>query len=312
MASSKMTMWALTTYFNPIRYKRRLSNYRIFRANLRIPLVTVELSFDGQFELRNEDADVLIQRAGGAILWQKECLLNIAIKSVPSYVKNIAWIDCDILFGRTDWVEDAEKQLNERYNIIQLFSKAIYLNKEDSGQLLYKYNSYPTVPGLIALYCETGILPLDKRAVSTQGEIAYNPGLAWAGKTEIFKKHGFYDLAIIGAGDLYMANSIFGTMDSIIKLHDLNEPRRKSYLQWGQQFHQTVAKRVSYIPGEIYHLWHGDTKNRNYRDRYKILAAFNPQTDVYIGDNGVWQWTNPNSALAEQLRAHFINRREDG
>ena len=127
-------MWALTTYFNPVRYKRRLSNYRIFRSNLHIPLVTVELSFDGHFELTKNDADVLIQLSGGAVLWQKERLLNIAIKSVPSDVKNIAWLDCDILFKRKDWVEEAERQLNERYNIIQLFSKVIYLNKEDTGE----------------------------------------------------------------------------------------------------------------------------------------------------------------------------------
>ena len=76
-------MWALTTYFNPVRYKRRLSNYRTFRGNLHIPLVTVELSFDGEFELTRNDADVLIQLSGGAILWQKERLLNIAIKVDP-------------------------------------------------------------------------------------------------------------------------------------------------------------------------------------------------------------------------------------
>jgi hypothetical protein len=305
-------MWALTTYFNPIRYKRRLSNYRIFRSNLHIPLVTVELSFDGQFELTKNDADVLIQLSGGAVLWQKERLLNIAIKSVPSDVKNIAWLDCDILFERNDWVEEAERQLNERYNIIQLFSKAIYLNKEDTGELLCNYNSYPAVPGLVALYNKNNILPLDKLAVSTQGDLIYNPGFAWAARTEIFAKHGFYDLAIIGAGDLYMANSIFGTMNSIIKLHSLNNARSKSYLNWGRPFHRTVANKVGYISGEIYHLWHGDTKNRNYKDRFKILANFNPQADVYIGDNGVWHWTKPNTTLAEQLRAHFLNRREDG
>ena len=127
-------MWALTTYFNPVRYKRRLSNYRIFRSNLHIPLVTVELSFDGQFELTKNDADVLIQLSGGAVLWQKERLLNIAINSFPSDVKNIAWLDCDIYLVRNDWVEEAERQLNEQYNIVQLFSKAIYLNKEDSGK----------------------------------------------------------------------------------------------------------------------------------------------------------------------------------
>ena len=305
-------MWALTTYFNPIRYKRRLSNYRIFRNGLHIPLVTVELSFDGQFELTKDDADVLIQISGGAVLWQKERLLNIAVKSVPSDVKNIAWLDCDILFERDDWVEEAKSQLNERYNVIQLFSKVIYLNEADTAEHLHNYNSHRAVPGLVALYKEDNVLPLDKLAVSTQGSIVYNPGLAWAGKTEIFAKHGFYDQAIIGAGDLYMANSIFGTMDSIRKLHSLNESRSDSYLKWGEPFHRTVANKVGFISGEIYHLWHGDTKNRNYKDRFKILADFNPQADVYIGENGVWHWTKPNTSLADQLRAHFLNRREDG
>ena len=160
----------------------------------------MELSFDGQFELTKDDADVLVQLSGGAVLWQKERLLNIAIQSVPSDVKNIAWLDCDILFERNDWVDEAERQLNERYNVIQLFSKAIYLNEDDSGEpLLPNYNSYPAVPGLVALYNENNILPLDKLAVSAQGGLTYNPGLAWAARREILADHGFYDLAIIGA-----------------------------------------------------------------------------------------------------------------
>jgi len=305
-------MWALTTYFNPIRYKRRLSNYRIFRRNLHVPLVTVELSFDGQFELSKDDADVLIQISGGAILWQKERLLNIAIRSVPTSVKNIAWLDCDILFGRNDWAEEAERQLNERCNVIQLFENAVYLNEEDTGEGLRGYDSYPHVPGLVALYDKGNMSPLDRLAVSTQGALVYNPGLAWAGRREVFAKHGFYDLAIIGAGDLYMANSIFGTMDSLVKLHSLNRSRSESYLEWAAPFHETVDSKVGNLAGEIYHLWHGDTKNRNYKDRFKILADFDPQADVYIGDNGALHWTKPSTALADQLRAHFLNRREDG
>ncbi len=304
-------MWALTTYFNPIGYKRRLSNYRIFRSTVPMPLVTVELSFDGRFELTKNDADVLIQLSGGAVLWQKERLLNIAIKSVPNDVKNIAWLDCDVLFARKDWVQEAERQLNEQYNVVQLFSKAIYLNEEDTAECLHVYNSYPAVPGLIALYKESKVLPLDKLAVSAKGDVIYNPGLAWAAKKQIFA-NGFYDLAIIGAGDLYMAHGMFGTMNYLVKLHALNEFRREYYLKWAERFYQLVDNKVGYIPGEIYHLWHGDKKNRNYRDRFKILADFNPQVDVYIGDNGAWHWTTSNTALAEQLRAHFLNRREDG
>ena len=210
-------MWALTTYFNPIRYKRRLSNYRIFRSNLHIPLVTVELSFDGQFELTEGDADVLIQLSGGAVLWQKERLLNIALESIPSDVKNITWLDCDILFERKDWVEEAGRQLDERYNVIQLFSEAVYLNKEDTeAPLANGHNSHRIIPGLVAVYNKHNISLLEKLPVVADGGIIFNPGLAWAAKKEIFAKHGFYDLAIVGAGDLYMASSIFGKMNSLI------------------------------------------------------------------------------------------------
>ena len=102
-------IWAITSFFNPVRYKRRLLNYRVFRSQLRIPLVAVELSFDGQFELTESDADILIQVSGGAVLWQKERLLNIAVKSVPRDIENVALLDCDIMFDRKDWAEDGRQ-----------------------------------------------------------------------------------------------------------------------------------------------------------------------------------------------------------
>src|SRR5262249_17769770 len=116
-------------YYNPARFKRRLANYKLFCANLRARLVTVELSFDGHFELSDDDADVLIQISGGAILWQKERLLNLAIKSVPVDVKNVAWIDCDVVFERLDWMDEAEHQL-DTVNIVQPFSEVVDLTAD--------------------------------------------------------------------------------------------------------------------------------------------------------------------------------------
>lgn len=123
-------MWAITSYYNPAHYKRRLMNYGAFREKLGIPLVTVELSFDGRFELTKNDADVVVQISGGAVLWQKERLLNLALKSVPSDVNNIAWIDCDVMFERPDWMEEANQQLRE-FNVVQLFSDQVDLRPED-------------------------------------------------------------------------------------------------------------------------------------------------------------------------------------
>ena len=94
-------MLVITSYFNPMRSRRRLANYRTFRSRLNAPLFTVELSFDGRFELTPSDADHLIQLSGGDIMWQKERLLNIALGAVPGDVEDVAWIDCDLVFEST-------------------------------------------------------------------------------------------------------------------------------------------------------------------------------------------------------------------
>ena len=58
------TFWAITSYFNPGGFKSRLQNYKTFRKHLNIPLIAVELSFNGKFELKSSDADILIQIKG--------------------------------------------------------------------------------------------------------------------------------------------------------------------------------------------------------------------------------------------------------
>ena len=115
------TIWALTTYYNPVRYRRRLSNYRAFRHALGVPLLTVELGYGNAFELGSADADILVQISGGAVLWQKERLLNVALDKLPRGVGVVAWLDCDIIFQREDWVSAALATL-ERFPVVQLFN----------------------------------------------------------------------------------------------------------------------------------------------------------------------------------------------
>ena len=64
-------LWGVSAYFNPAGYKSRLDNYQNFRKRLKVPLVTVEMSTNGRFELHREDAEILVQLSGGDVLWQK-------------------------------------------------------------------------------------------------------------------------------------------------------------------------------------------------------------------------------------------------
>src|SRR5690242_12714716 len=114
-------LWAITSYFNPIHYRSRRSNYHLFREQLNLPLVAVELSFDGHFELTSDDAEILIQKSGGDVMWQKERLLNIAMANLPTECQSVVWIDCDVVFQRTDLAEQILREL-ERAPLVQLFS----------------------------------------------------------------------------------------------------------------------------------------------------------------------------------------------
>jgi hypothetical protein len=301
-------MWAITSYYNPVRYKRRLANYKIFRAKLQAPLATVELSFDGRFELTDDDADILIQISGGAVLWQKERLLNVAIKSVPPDVDKIAWIDCDVILTRPDWVEEAKRQLNE-FNVVQLFSTATNLNSEDRETNFDSYRAYPSVPGVVSFFNETGRIQLDK-----QPSGIYRLGLAWAAKRTILHDHGLYDAAIVGGGPRSLVNAMYGQFEDLIRIQNLNVAYREHYLKWAHPFHASVAKRVSYVSGHLYHLWHGDAKNRGHIGRHDRLASFNfnPDLDIAIGDNGAWHWARPRPELDKFLANFFIDRAEDG
>ncbi|MCP5119256.1 MAG: hypothetical protein GY953_51295, partial [bacterium] len=100
------TLWAITSYYtydDPAGEKRRLKAYREFRRQLRIPLVTIELSYADTFDLTAGDADILIQVRGGAVLWQKERFLNLALRSLPGHCDTVAWTDCDVVLTRDDW-----------------------------------------------------------------------------------------------------------------------------------------------------------------------------------------------------------------
>jgi len=113
-------LWAITCYFNPLGYRRRLENYTQFRAHLRLPLVTVELGYGGHFELTADAADILIQIPGRDVLWQKERLLNLALEAVPASCRQILWTDQDVLFAGADWSSQVGPAL-ERFALVRPF-----------------------------------------------------------------------------------------------------------------------------------------------------------------------------------------------
>jgi hypothetical protein len=306
------SFWAITCYFNPVGYRRRIENYRLFRRHLKVPLVTVELSFDGNFELQQEDADVLVQIHGRDVMWQKERLLNIALEWLPDSCDKIAWLDCDVIFGSNDWVERASRAL-DKFALLHLFQERCDLSRDVSFDQLNGQDTQTVAPSVVHKLAKGAsrkdvllLFPGERRLATT--------GLAWASRREVLEEHGFYDACILGGGDKAILCAALGEFDYCTRPFLMNARREEHYLGWARPYFASVGGRVGYIEGPLFHLWHGDVKDRRYEGRHRDLKAFDfdPFTDVALDANGCWRWNSDNKDLHLFVRRYFESRNEDG
>jgi hypothetical protein len=307
-----MSLYAITTYFNSAKYQTKLNNYRLFRNRLTVPLITVELSFDGEFELGPTDADVMVQLHGGAVLWQKERLLNVALQHLPADCDAVAWIDNDVLFDSDSWAEQAQHQLKQ-YQMAQLFSRSVDLRPGETD-ISAEHQHY--AQGLIARIESKGISALERQSKYSWGHPRREvmPGLAWCIRRDVIDQHGFYDAMIMGAADRMLLHAAYGEISQIPTTVGMTEPHFAHYLKWAQPFYNTVQGSVGYIDHTAYHLWHGEIPNRRYWDRHDAVVkmGFDPATDIKHGDNGAWQWARPRPELEHYCIDYFQQRLEDG
>jgi hypothetical protein len=306
--SQSSRLWGVTSYFNPMRYRRRLANFRAFRARLDVPLVAVELAYGPDFELTEGDADVLIRLRGRDVMWQKERLLNVALEALPGDCRKVAWLDCDVLFESSDWADRLDRLL-DRHPLVQAFSRVAHLSprwKPDDGATAAQF----TQSGVLALVAEVGVDALASRIPTGPG--SSSKGLAWAARRELLAEHRLYDACIVGGGDMALAAAVLGRFD--VATRTMNGRQAEHYLRWAAPWHDTVSGHVGALDATVFHLWHGDVGNRRYRERHDGLAphTFDPAVDIALDDTGAWRWSSDKPAMHEYVRTYFASRREDG
>jgi hypothetical protein len=306
-------LWAITCYFNPVGYKRRLENYRVFRRRLAVPLVTVELSFDGSFQLDNDDADILVRIRGRDVMWQKERLLNIALKRVPKNCDKIAWLDCDIVFDSEDWAEQASRALDASL-VVHLFDERHDLPRDATAGDLHSRSAAPTSYSVVAKLAAGEAGPEDLFSADAPLQRRSTAGLAWAARREVLEKHGLYDACILGTGDRAILCAALGKLDYGARATLMNDRWRRHYLAWARPYSASVTGNVGFVRGRLFHLWHGDIKDRRYGERHSTMQAFafDPSDDIALGQNGCWHWNSDKKALHTFVRRYFESRNEDG
>lgn len=304
------SLWAITAYFNPMGYRRRRANYRTFRERLNVPLLAVELAYGEQFELGEEDADLLIQLRARDVMWQKERLLNVALDALPPSCRNVVWTDCDVVFQADAWAEGISNML-ERFVLVQVFSRVAHLSPQATPA--------DTRPAIVATQ------PSAAHAIATgargphrfgrptlRGPGSTNNGLGWAMRRELLGEHGFYDACVVGGGDLAMVCAAQGCFQ--VATRNMTDQQEEHYAAWARPFHEVVGAEIGFLDGLALHLWHGAVGDRHYRRRHDGLRCweFDPFEDIEHAENGVWRWSTAKPHLHAYVSDYFAARNEDG
>lgn len=307
-------LWGITTYFNPMHWRKRRANYRVFRQHLRIPLVAVELGYDGQFDLEPGDAEILVQIPGEDVMWQKERLFNVALAQVPLDVGKIACLDSDICFERGD-VWQAANRLLEKMPIVQLFSHVYYLPPNHPLDFQIMRETQVSGPAF-GWFKSQGHSPLELCKPSWTNPNDYPPvtyGIGWAFRRELFAERGLYDAWVVGGGTRVHFFAAHGHWREAGDAFLFSEPMREHYRQWSEGFHDDVRGRWGFVPGEVAHLWHGSMARRKHRRRYEEFAdyKFDPTADLALDEFGAWRWSSAKPAMHQYMRDYIAGREED-
>ena len=298
------TIWGITAFFNPARFASKRPNFRLFRESLRpqgLPLLAVELVHDdAPFELDRSDAEILVQRRGGAVLWQKERLLNIALEHVPADCDKVVCLDADVLFLNPNWVADTAALL-EQYAFVQPFSLVLHLPSDCMSLADCGESAARAGPGMA--YCWS------QRGARLRG----SPGYAIAARRRLLEDHGVYDRMIVGGGDLVLLSAAMGIDPGDLpgvntSPADLIADAR----EWSRRLFAATHGSVFYTEGTLLHLWHGRIRDRRYRERIRLLDSFNVHEDIRLDGQRLWSWSSDKRALHEGIRRYFLRRNEDG
>ena len=218
-----------------------------------------------------------------SLLWHKETLLNKIISELPKKYKYIFWVDADVIFTNKDWLIEAVDDFeNYDTDILQPFEYCVHLNKDELKPSFdtERYKKYESVhdpklrhPQMWKSFCANNEIGLSgDENYDRHGHV----GFAWGAKREVLEKVPLYDKALIGGADHIIAHAAAGHFVGN-KLHSCI---MKSFTDnvdevtdWSRKFYSVVQGRISYVQGDLYHIWHGDIDKRQYLKRIQDFTS---------------------------------------
>jgi len=270
--------------FNPAQSKRLMMNY-LYVANLYrsfgLPVYTMELVFEGR-DPEIPTSPTVFHVHGKSHMFHKERLCRLLEQRVPRRFTKLAFLDADVIFDHTGWYDETSALL-DTHDVVQPFEKAHWMDL-----------SYTE----IELTRET-VLKMN----GPVWDFKYHPGFAWAFRREWYRRYGFFDWAVSGSGDTLSTSQ---WMSKTFPRNFKSLPAALRYVY--KEYVQHPVPRITYRPGDIYHLYHGSRKNRQYSERHQLLeVSQHIEQMIEINKDGVYEWVDPkwNGVFLDYFKNRF-------
>lgn len=205
-------------------------------------------------------------------LWAKENLVNIAVKELPSDWRAFVWMDGDLEFTNSRWIDNTWEALRS-CDLVQIGGSILHLDR--NGDLL-------------------ATMPTFARAIEARSRpsLQCQPGGAWGCSREGWQKLGerLVDWSIDGANDRILPYAIMGYAEAYSSL-----PGAVEYNEALAREEEALRGKVvlGTVPGIVVHHWHGDLTQRRTGERSSLLAqaGFDPARDLVYNTDGSLSFT---------------------
>jgi hypothetical protein len=296
------TLYVILPYFNFLKKKSFDKNLDLFLTNFKkytnVQIVISEASSDGEF--LEVECFKHLKYQTSQILWYKENLINLAIKSLPEDWNYVAWIDRDVEFLEESWVEQTINSLNN-FSIIQPWSNITFLDQDENPEFSEKIR----------------VSSVNFALNNFNFDIHFpHPGHAWAANRNFFNTVGFlYDKMIFGGADLIIFDCIFNFLPKFKKNFCLS----KQYYSISDKYRNCFKSiKVSFINQKIIHHFHGKIEDRR-KIQFKnekinrdfIYKELNLKEDMFFyREDGLLQLKENFLYIEEIFKQYLLQRAE--
>lgn len=261
----------VSCFFNPQRSPYRLKAFQKFYASIKHLNHAIVECVIGDSTPQLPKSPFIQQVYTQSWLWHKEGLLNYVIASLPPKYKYVFWVDADVLLMNRRWLVEAVEVL-QRERMVQPFEFCIHLEQDEvkpgfdvelarpyCGDALRRHPRF---------WRSFGANHVEGRSDSLDYHIHGHVGFAWGVRRSVLDQVPLFDRALIGGADHIMAHAAAGHIPHPCITKAFRE-NSKEVLDWSRRFYSVIEGRIGFVPGDLYHLWHGAIEQRRYFERIR-------------------------------------------